>query len=748
MALLDKLKSRSKEQAAEASDGASAPTQSSLASSLLSKLKMKPSADDGKADKAYDPLRTVSILDRIRPQTEGGASRPLPLIGHLPARRQIEICLYTMLIFIALFAITTFMMVRSSGHDAAYRATSTEMQMLSQRMARSSAQAIQGNAEAFPLLSEAYTQFDTDLTRLVSGGDGLPASKGQAAEILAKIKQNWDTNFRPNQKKPTVETILKQRETLVSVTQNVSEINRNDAKLLELTQQLVSLLGEANASSHELELANQQVMLSQRMAKNANAMLAGEIINPEVVFLLGKDTNTFRDTLAGMIEGSEELRIPAASNPEVKEKLVEIRDLFKDFETVVGAFSRNMQNLVNTRLANQTIYKESETLLKDTKALTEAYESQASGVLSIILEIIFAALAFAGLYGLIRVYNAESQRRRAEIEAENKRNQEAILRLLNEMSDLADGDLTVRASVTEDLTGAIADSMNYTIDELRSLIIGINRATDQVTAASQQAQAISGELLQAAQRQSEEIIDTNEVVQNITRSINEVSGTTVESARVARQSLEAANKGTEAVQNQIKGMNEIREQIQETAKRIKRLGESSQEITEIVELISDITEQTNVLALNAAIQAASAGEAGRGFTVVAEEVQRLAERSGEATKQIGAIVKTIQADTHDAVAAMEISTQGVVEGAKLSDAAGQALNEIGQVSNELAGLIQTIAHATESQQQLADKVAVSMQDILRITEQTTAGTKQTAVQIGQLTGLAAELKGSVAGFKL
>ncbi|QNM99044.1 type IV pili methyl-accepting chemotaxis transducer N-terminal domain-containing protein [Chitinimonas koreensis] len=694
------------------------------------------------------PLRTVSILDRIRPQAEGGAARPLPLIGHLPVRRQIEICVYTMVIAIIAFAVAMIMMVRASGHDALYRATSTEMQMLSQRMARTSAQAIQGNTEAFQLLSEAYEQFDRDLNRLVSGGDGLPASTGEAAEILGKIKQSWDNNFRPNPKKPTVETILKQKDTLVAVTKNVSAINRNDAKLLELTQQLVSLLSESGASGHEIELANQQVMLSQRMAKNANAMLAGEIINPEVVFLLGKDTNTFRDTLQGMIEGSEELRIPAAKDGEVKDKLNEIRDMFKDFETVVGAFSRNMQNLVNTRLANQTIYKESETLLKDAQRLTASYENEAGGMLIVVLEVAFALLAFLGLFGLIRVYNAESQRRRVDIEAENKRNQEAILRLLNEMSDLADGDLTVRASVTEDLTGAIADSMNYTIDELRSLIIGINRATEQVTAASQQAQAISGELLQAAQRQSEEIVETNAAVQNIARSISDVSTNAAESARVARQSLDAANKGADAVQNQIKGMNEIREQIQETAKRIKRLGESSQEITEIVELISDITEQTNVLALNAAIQAASAGEAGRGFTVVAEEVQRLAERSGEATKQIGAIVKTIQADTHDAVAAMEISTQGVVEGAKLSDAAGQALTEIGQVSNDLASLIETIARATQSQRELADKVSVSMQDILRITEQTTAGTKQTAVQIGQLTGLAAELKGSVAGFKL
>ncbi|MBV8658634.1 MAG: type IV pili methyl-accepting chemotaxis transducer N-terminal domain-containing protein [Burkholderiales bacterium] len=743
MALLDKLKSQGDD---SQSDGKGKPLMGKLLGAF-GKKKSEPASQD----KPYDPLRTVSILDRIRPQMDAGNVRMLPLIGHLPVDQQKKICGWGLGISIAVFALSLTDMVLQSSHETVYRATSTEMQMLSQRMARASAQAIQGNDTAFPLLEQAYQQFDDDLNLLLNGGKGLfglPASRGKPGEILAGLKENWDSNFKANARRPTVDTILKQKGTLIAVTKNVNAINRNDAKLLELTQQLVSLLQETNASEHEVELANQQVMLSQRMAKNANAMLAGEIINPEVVFLLGKDTHTFSDTLQGMIEGSDELRLAAAKNPDVKQKLGEIRDMFKDFETVVGAFSRNMQNLVNTRLANQTIYKESETLLKDTQALTEAYEGQSQGLMLVVVEVVFALLAIAALFGLVSVFNIESQRRRSEVENENKRNQEAILRLLNEMSDLADGDLTVRASVTEDLTGAIADSMNYTIDELRSLIIGINRATDQVTAASQQAQAISGELLQAAQRQSEEIVGTNEVVQTIARSIGDVSGSAAESARVAQQSLLAAQKGTDAVQNQIKGMNEIREQIQETAKRIKRLGESSQEIGEIVELISDITEQTNVLALNAAIQAASAGEAGRGFTVVAEEVQRLAERSGEATKQIGAIVKTIQADTHDAVAAMEISTQGVVEGAKLSDAAGQALSEIGLVSNDLASLIDTIARATQSQRELADKVATSMQDILRITEQTTAGTKQTAVQIGQLTGLAAELKGSVAGFKL
>jgi twitching motility protein PilJ len=227
-----------------------------------------------------------------------------------------------------------------------------------------------------------------------------------------------------------------------------------------------------------------------------------------------------------------------------------------------------------------------------------------------------------------------------------------------------------------------------------------------------------------------------------------VSQSAGQSARVAEQSLSAAEKGAQSVQNQIAGMHDIRAQIQETSKRIKRLGESSLEIGDIVGLIADITEQTNILALNAAIQAASAGEAGRGFTVVAEEVQRLAERSAEATKQIDAIVKTIQADTQDAVAAMEKSTVGVVEGAKLSDTAGSALDEIRRISRELAELIGAISAQTQKQSSSVTDVTRGMQGILQITEETTEGTKQTNVSIGQLTKLAAELRSSVAGFKV
>ena len=327
-------------------------------------------------------------------------------------------------------------------------------------------------------------------------------------------------------------------------------------------------------------------------------------------------------------------------------------------------------------------------------------------------------------------------------------NQEAVLNLLDEMGDLADGDLTVQAQVQENITGAIADSINYTIGSLRDLVTEIIRATTQVNEATAKAQSISTDLIGAAEQQSQQITETSEAVNNMTRSILQVSSNAGQASEVAQRSLQAATEGSKAVQNTIAGMNEMRTQIQETSKRIKRLGESSQEISEIVELISDITEQTNILALNAAIQAASAGEAGRGFTVVAEEVQRLAERSSEATKQISAIVKTIQTDTNGAVAAMEKSTEGVVEGARLSDAAGQALNEIETVTNNLARLIEAISTATVAQTEVAGTVSRNMQQIQNITSQTTEGTKQAAQSVGKLTSLAVELTDSVAGFKL
>jgi twitching motility protein PilJ len=685
---------------------------------------------------------TTLIMAGVSKGTENEI-RSIPGIGHLPVKEQYKIVISTMLVLVVLAVATLTYHTRRVGNASEYLATATQMQMLSQRIAKGAAQAAQGNPTVFGQLKDGQSRFNKNLARLIKGGDGLPASPSRVQPLLRDIEKQW----QPVDK--AVAQILQEEKNLVGLNRNVASINASNIQLLELSEQVAGLLTQSGASLREVSIASQQVMLTQRMAKNANALLSSDVIDPEVAFLLGKDTNTYRDVLDGLLKGSTELRLTANNDPDIQDKLKEIDEVFVEFARNTHNILEHMQNLVGSKQAARGITTGGDQILVLTEQLATNYENdRKGGFIGPALAGVFGWFALLALIILGMINVNEAKRGALHSDQENKRNQAAILRLLNEMGDLAEGDLTVKAQVTEDITGAIADSINYTIDELRTLVTGINRATEQVTQATQQAQSISNQLLDAAQRQSQEIQETNEAVLKMAQSINEVSVNATESARVAEQSLAAAEKGASAVQNSISGMNEIREQIQETSKRIKRLGESSQEISEIVELISDITEQTNVLALNAAIQAASAGEAGRGFTVVAEEVQRLAERSGEATKQISAIVKTIQTDTQDAVAAMESSTQGVVEGTVLSDAAGQALSEIGQVSRSLSELIQTISNATQEQAEVAGKVVQNMQDIQNITTQTTEGTKQAALSIGQLAGLASELKGSVAGFKL
>src|SRR5205085_596813 len=360
--------------------------------------------------------------------------------------------------------------------------------------------------------------------------------------------------------------VIREEPNLVALGAAVRAINDNNPALLELADEVAALGVQAGASTRQNAVAGQLVMLTQRMAKNANAMLAGDVVDPEVAFLLGKDSNTFRDLLQGLLQGSEALRIARVNEADLRSKLGELEAAFKQYQVAVSRILGNMQRLVNAKRATRDMFNDSETLLGAAEALATGYdELLTQRKLNFIAMAVISLLALAVLLLIGKLYIDDSRRRAEQSERQNRENQDAIMRLLDEIGNLASGDLTVHAKVTEHMTGAIADSINYTIDELRRLVAGITKAAEQVSGAT----------------------------------------------------------------------HDIREQIQETSKRIKRLGESSQEIGEIVQLISDITEQTNVLALNAAIQAASAGEAGRGFTVVAEEVQRLAERSAEATKHIG-----------------------------------------------------------------------------------------------------------------
>ncbi len=702
----------------------------------------------GQSQSGYDPLASVSIMEQLRTATANmSMPKKLWLIGHMPVVKQFQTLGVLMATFLVFAALMVFLDGRQSTQAAAAAATATEMQMLSQRLARGTALAAQGQANAFPAVKDSRDRFKADLDALLTGGTvrgvSLDVAQDDATmKSLDNIKTRWA------RVDAAAGQLIDNEKSLTSLAKSLEALNAGNNAVLELAQQAAQQIGQSGGSLREVDYANQLAVLSQRIAKNANTLASSDEIDPEVAFLLGKDTGTFRDVLTGLQRGSDTLRLAPVKSEDARATLAELQKRFATYEGNINSILTNMKNLLTAKQAARSVNIEAEPLLNETTLLAQGYDSGTARKWTLGVAIVFALLALAMLVLLGKVFLDDARVRAFDSEGENKRNQEAILRLLNEMGNLADGDLTVQASVTEDVTGAIADSINFTIEELRTLVRGINSATDQVTKATQETQAISNRLYEASQRQNREIQQASASVLSMAQSINEVSQTATQSARVAQQSLAAAEKGGVVVQSQIAGMNEIRTQIQDTSKRIKRLGESSMEIGEIVELISDITEQTNVLALNAAIQAASAGEAGRGFTVVAEEVQRLAERSGEATKQIEAIVKTIQADTQDAVAAMEKSTVGVVEGTKLSDAAGQALTEIQKVSRDLADLISRISAQTQMQSTSVTDVTRGMQGILKITEETTEGTKQTNVSIGQLTKLAAELRSSVAGFKV
>ena len=635
--------------------------------------------------------------------------------------------------------------LRNSAHATLQVSAASELQTLSQQIAKSAQLARRGNAAAVTELKQTRARFAELLQTLDAGGPfagtELPPVPGDARAPLQALGETW------KQTAASTGQLVEQGSIFVALAAAVDTINADNAPLFASSDALVRSLLASGAQPDAISAAYGVISHAQRAAGHANALMVADAANPEVAATLAADADRLRTLLASLKQGTTG---------------TQHSELVADLEADAGATLLSVNSIVAgthplmlAKEAASNIARDSVPLLARSAAVTEALTRSASGFGPLhIGAAVSALLALLSLLMMARAYGADATRRleteRQRQHAEDERNltQQAILRLMNEMGDLADGDLTIRATVTEDITGAIADSVNYTIEELSVLVRRINDAASRVTTATESARHTSNELLAATERQSQEIEEAGATTERMAQSMTDSSERALQSAQVARRSLDAARKGADAVENTIRGMNDIRAQIQETAKRIKRLGESSQEIGEIVELISDITEQTNVLALNAAIQAATAGEAGRGFTVVAEEVQRLAERSAEATKQIAAIVKTIQTDTQDAVGAMENATRNVVEGAQLSDAAGQALAEIGEVSTETARLIERISADTQDQAATAGRVAATMKDILAVTEQTSLGTRQTAVSIGQLAELAVELKGSVSGFKV
>jgi len=489
--------------------------------------------------------------------------------------------------------------------------------------------------------------------------------------------------------------------------------------------------------------------VTEMRAGGANAAAAGDA--------LARDSVVFTQVLDALRNGNEELGIIPVRNAGALAALEQSQKQWDTMKKDADAILASSRQLFSAQSSAAALTGGATRMLDDSKKLFEAFSSFGSVrdtrlFPNFWLGVISGALSLIAIIGFVSSTvrsRSREQDLRYQTQVEfNSRNQQAIMRLLDEISSLGEGDLTVKASVTEDMTGAIADAINYAVDELRHLVTTINDTSAKVALSTQETQATAMQLAEAAGHQANQITSASDRIGEIASSIEQVSRNSAESADVAQRSVVIAAEGAGVVRETIQGMDQIRDQIQETSKRIKRLGESSQEIGSIVELINDISEQTNILALNAAVQAASAGEAGRGFAVVADEVQRLAERTSGATRRIEGLVQAIQADTNEAVSSMEQTTAEVVSGARLAEDAGTALTEIERVSNALNNLIKNISIAAQQQSSAASDITRTMGVIRQITGQTSQGAGQTAESIGHLAQLAADLRRSVADFKL
>jgi len=654
--------------------------------------------------------------------------------------------LFAVLVISVLLLLANFIYLNiQTGRDNQYATHAGELRVLSQGFTRNASEAMSGNEWGFGDLERTRSTFAEHWSALHDGDEanGLPAAPESVREQMNKVAGTWQKLEK------NVQSVLASEGIATLLGRVGSDVMESLPRLQVDYEEVVEILLTKRAPLAQVSAAQQQLLLVERILTSVSRLMAGEADAAQASDRFARDTLLFSRILRGMLDGDSALEIPRITDSEAREHLQRIADEFQTISDAVEQVIAGVPDLIQGREAMDNLYGDSQTMLADTDALAAAFSglsqsrrihTWAGAVFSIL---ILVSLILIGLIAL-----RDSNQRLREIKERNERNQAAIWRLLEEMDALADGDLTVSTTVTEDFTGTIADSINQAIEQLRDLVVAINQISLEVASAAQETQATADNLAEASDHQAQEIAGVSSAINQMTTSINQVSSNASESATVAERSVAIASHGNEVVQSTISGMDNIREQIQDTSKRLKRLGESSQEIGDIVSLIDDIADQTNILALNAAIQAAMAGEAGRGFAVVADEVQRLAERSQAATKQIEGLVKTIQTDTHEAVISMEQTTAEVVQGASLAQNAGVALKEIEQVSQNLAELIKDIYSAARQQASSATHISSTMRVIQDITSQTSSGTLTTAQSIGSLAEMAAEMRRSVSGFKL
>ena len=661
------------------------------------------------------------------------------------SKRILSLLMALMLLFAGAAALSLIYVNRQTVFEKELVRAVAEQSFLSQKLKVAVVGAIsKGDPKFIPEVTSLRNQINQNLEELESN-----FSKPGLLDVSKTVNNEFrQVNAIWQEYRKQVDFIVQGHEAALHLRQATGSLTEPLSRFIAVNNNLLKEAVQNGVSPEIFDLLTQALMVAERMASDVDLLLRDADIAEGIIERLGHDIASLNTVTGSLLNGN----MTAGSvlvKPQLKAKLGEFSDILTNVRAQTNKITERMPEIHQVIRAARAIRTMNDEIHDELARLEKAAIAD-TGRLDVL---IYAAYGFGllSLIALLLISYFLNQKTRIQLnisKEQGQRNEQAILRLLDEISRLAEGDLTTHINVTEDMTGAIADSINYAIDSLRRLVTTINYTAERVSSAAQSTQMTAQKLADSSIQQANEITSTSAAVSDIANSIQHVSRHALNSAEVARKSVTIAHTGSQKVSRTIDGMHTIREQIQETSKRIKRLGESSQEIGDIVSLINEVADQTNILALNAAIQAATAGEAGRGFAVVADEVQRLAERASNATKQIEVLVRTIQADTREAITSMEQSTTNVVSGAKLAEDAGGALTEIESVSNNLSKLIQAISEAAAKQADAAINIKNTMGSIQNIAKQTSQSSRETATDVSTLNSLASELRDSVQGFRL
>ncbi|MEM1410914.1 MAG: methyl-accepting chemotaxis protein [Pseudomonadota bacterium] len=623
----------------------------------------------------------------------------------------------------------------------------SDVQVNSQRLSKSAVEAALGNLGAFNQLEATHRGVNAAMSGLRSGdpSGGLPPAPAEVAAQMSAVNATWSA-------------MSMNAQTIISSEALVNELSESGATFLAsinnlqaTTNRVLTSLVESGAPNQQVFAAGRMMTLSERMHRGVQEILSNGGTGGETAQALRDYAQQFESWEAALRSGNASMGLPGGVvNQQAIAALAQVRNVFGELKPQLDIVLESSVNLEDVRLAADAIFLDSERLFDQAGQLVEAvaalprsrtWPSTSATTLGLVLLI----MLLAALIGMVIV----SARRRADTAFKsNRRTQQSIVRLLDELSCLADGDLTARATVSDEVTGAIADAVNFAVEQLRELVRGINETAHAVADSAETTRKSTSQLAQSANEQAGQVARATEKIQAMSTAFGTMAERCKESSETALESVDVAKNGAVKVRETIEGMDTIREQIQETSKRIKRLGESTQEIGDIVKLINDIAEQTNVLALNAAIQAASAGGSGQGFGVVADEVQQLAESATNATKRISGLVQTIQVDTAEAVKSMEATTTEVVNGAHLAHDAGVALVQTEKASTELSNLVKGVSDEAQTYSEQAGRISELMDGIRNVSVKTSKGTNVTAGSVAELAELVMHLQSSVADFKL